>query len=182
MTKKFITALCICLVAMGCVFADGIRDKIEVQARVSPYGMEILFSEGDKLVSSYGYGFGLGARYEITDNISAGLDIDTGIYKIRGFETAFVVAGARAVGGYRYDFTDEIYGEGEIGLGANMKIYGEKRLFAFSAHAYAGAGYRITDNLRATAGLDFGFGLQKLEGVKLFDQEIKVQAGAVIEL
>ncbi|MBO4278292.1 MAG: hypothetical protein J5891_00595, partial [Spirochaetales bacterium] len=67
MKKSSILVLLLCVVALGCVYADNASIKVQV----SPYSLQSINATGGKYISKYGYGANLGFRYKVWNNLTA---------------------------------------------------------------------------------------------------------------
>jgi hypothetical protein len=180
--KKTIIILCVCLVALAGLSADGFSDRLGFLVRATPYALQSVSTTKGSFLSRYGFGFGAGLRYDLTKNIVTGIDLDGAFYNYNELQNQYMVFGVRSIIGYRHEFNEKFYAEGEIGLGASMKMIGGGRAFTFSSHAYAGSGYRFTPKISMTAGVDLGLAFQKRDPDRSTDFEVKIALGAKYEL
>ena len=156
MKRKAFLAAVFCLIFLSCVSAG----KFSIVGQVSPYSLQTVTLQSGRHSSSYGFGFTAGGRYYIVDNLSAGLDVNLDVFNYREIENKYLVIGFMAKAGYSFDFSEKVYGEAEIGLGLDIRKIGVRSQAAFGMEAYFGGGYRFTEKISATAGLDLEHGFQ----------------------
>lgn len=156
MKRKIIITTVLCLIALSCASAG----KFSITAQFSPYSLQSVALESGIHYSSYGFGFKAGARYNIRDRLDVGLDINFDSYKYKVLDNSYLVIGFMAKTGYAFDFTEKVFGKAEIGLGLDIRKIGDRSQAAFGLELYFGGGYRFTENLSATAGLDLEHGFQ----------------------
>ena len=156
MKRKALLAAVFCLIILSCVSAG----KFSIVGQVSPYSLQTVTLQSGRHSSSYGFGFTAGGRYYIVDNLSAGLDVNLDVFNYREIENKYLVIGFMAKAGYSFDFSEKVYGEAEIGLGLDIRKIGDRSQAAFGMEAYFGGGYRFTEKISATAGLDLEHGFQ----------------------
>lgn len=156
MKRKIIIALVLCILALSCASAG----RFSIKAQFSPYSLQSVALESGIHYSSYGFGFKAGARYSIRDTLDVGLDISLDSYRYKVLDSNYLVIGFKAVAGYGFDFTEKIFGQAEIGMGLDIRKVGGRSQAAFGLELYFGGGYRFTENLSATAGLDLEHGFQ----------------------
>ena len=156
MKRKALLAAVFCLIILSCASAG----KFSIVGQVSPYSLQTVTLQSGRHSSSYGFGFTAGGRYYIVDNLSAGLDVNLDVFNYREIENKYLVIGFMAKAGYSFDFSEKVYGEAEIGLGLDIRKIGDRSQAAFGMEAYFGGGYRFTEKISATAGLDLEHGFQ----------------------
>ena len=83
---------------------------------------------------------------------------------------------------YLFDFSDKVFGEIGAGLGLDIRKIGDKSQATFGMEAYFGGGYRFTDRISATAGLDLEHGFQKGKEEGSADFAARLRLGAVFTL
>ena len=155
-SRKALAVLAMCLIVLSCAFAG----RFSIKAQVSPYSLQTVTLQSGRHSSSYGFGFTAGGRYNIVDNLTAGLDVNLDIFNYRELENKYLVIGFMAKAGYAFDFSEKVYGEAELGLGLDIRKIGDRSQAAFGMDAYFGGGYRFTERFSATAGLDLEHGFQ----------------------
>lgn len=163
-----------CLLALTCAFAG----NFSIKAQISPYSLQIITLQAGRYSSTYGFGFKAGARYNITDGLNAGLDVNIDVFNYKEIENKYLVIGFMAKAGYSFDFSEKVFGETEIGLGLDIRKVGDRSHATFGLDMYFGGGYRFTDRISATAGLDLAHGFQS----KSTDFAAKVLLGTIITL
>ena len=181
MKKSIIMVLLLCIVALGCVYADNASIKVQV----SPYSLQTINATGGKYISKYGYGANLGFRYKVWNNLTAGLDISLSIYdyaELSDLDADYNVTGFRAVAGYSYEFVPKLYGEAELSFGVDIREIAEQSMGTFGLDLYLGAGYRINDEFSVTAGAAAGIGFQAAKKAKSTDFCVKTRVGLQAEL
>ena len=181
MKKSSILVLLLCIVALGCVYADNASIKVQV----SPYSLQTINATGGKYISKYGYGANLGFRYKVWNNLTAGLDISLSIYdyaELSDLDADYSVTGFRAVAGYSYEFVPKFYGEAELSFGVDIREIAEQSMGTFGLDLYLGAGYRINDEFAVTAGAAGGIGFQVGKKAKSTDFCVKTRVGLQAEL
>ena len=156
MKRKAFLAAVFCLIILSCASAG----KFSIVGQVSPYSLQTVTLQSGRHSSSYGFGFTAGGRYYIVDNLSAGLDVNLDVFNYREIENKYLVIGFMTKAGYSFDFSEKVYGEAEIGLGLDIRKIGDRSQAAFGMEAYFGGGYRFTEKISATAGLDLEHGFQ----------------------
>lgn len=156
MKRKALLAVVFCLIILSCASAG----KFSIVGQVSPYSFQTVTLQSGRHSSSYGFGFTAGGRYNVTDNLTAGIDVNLDVFSYREIENKYLVIGFMAKAGYSFDFSEKVYGEAEIGLGLDIRKIGNMSQAAFGLEMYFGGGYRFTEKLSATAGLDLEHGFQ----------------------
>ena len=156
MKRKALLAVVFCLIILSCASAG----KFSIVGQVSPYSLQTITLQTGRHSSSYGFGFTAGGRYNINDNLTAGLDFNLDVFNYKEIENKYLVVGFMAKAGYSFDFSDRVFGETEIGLGLDIRKIGDRSQAAFGMEAYFGGGYRFTDRISVTAGLDLEHGFQ----------------------
>ena len=156
MKRKALLAVVFCLIILSCASAG----KFSIVGQVSPYSFQTVTLQSGRHSSSYGFGFTAGGRYNVTDNLTAGIDVNLDVFSYREIENKYLVIGFMAKAGYSFDFTEKIFGEAEIGLGLDIRKIGDRSQATFGMEAYFGGGYRFTDRISTTAGLDLEHGFQ----------------------
>ena len=156
MKRKAFLAAVFCLIILSCVSAG----KFSIVGQVSPYSLQTVTLQSGRHSSSYGFGFTAGGRYNIIDNLTAGIDFNLDVFKYREIENKYLVIGFMAKAGYSFDFSDKVFGEVGAGLGLDIRKIGDKSQAAFGLEMYFGGGYRFTERFSATAGLDLEHGFQ----------------------
>ena len=178
MTRKAFLIICLCIVAISCVYAG----KVGIVAQVSPYAVQSVAASSGKYVSTYGYGYKAGFRYELFDHFTIGLDAGETLFKFKELGYDYQVISLRAVAGYTYNFTEQLYANGELGAGASFRSVGENTQTSFGINAYLGAGYRLSDELCVTLGADVDLGFQNGLKSKSTDFAVKSEAGLLFSL
>ena len=174
MKRKALLAAVFCLIILSCVSAG----RFSIVGQVSPYSLQTITLQTGRHSSSYGFGFTAGGRYNVVENLTAGIDVNLDVFNYREIENKYVVIGFMAKAGYSFDFTEKIFGEAEIGLGLDIRKIGDRSQAAFGMEAYFGGGYRFTDRISATAGLDLEHGFQGSSA----DFAARFRLGAVLAL
>ena len=176
--KKAIIFTLLCIVALCCVYAG----KTDIVAQFSPYSLQTVITPDGKYVSTYGFGAKAGFRTNVLDNLTAGLDLDAGIYKYVELESDYNVVGIRAVAGYSYEFVSKLYAEADLGIGFDYRQVGSVSKIYFGIDAYFGIGYRVSEDFAVTLGADLGLGFQPGKKSKSTDFAVKTQAGILLAL
>ena len=83
-----------------------------------------------------------------------------------------------AKAGYSFDFSEKVFGETELGLGLDIRKVGDRSQSTLGLEMYFGGGYRFTDRISATAGLDLEHGFQGSSA----DFAVRFRLGAVFSL
>jgi hypothetical protein len=174
MAKKVFVVLFLCIVAMCCVYAG----KVGFVAQGSPYSTQTVSSSGEKYVSTYGYGFKVGFRYELFNHFTVGLDASDAIYKYKILEYDYLVIGLRAVVGYTVNFNERFFANCEFGAGFSFRSIGEKRQKSYGINVYLGGGFRLSNELALTLGAEMDYGRQS----KSTDLAFKSQIGLVLSM
>lgn len=174
MKRKALLAVVFCVLVLSCAFAG----KFSIVGQVSPYSLQTVTLQSGRHSSSYGFGFTAGGRYNVVDNLTAGIDINLDVFNYRELENKYLVIGFMAKAGYSFDFSDKVFGEIGAGLGLDIRKVGERSQATFGLECYFGGGYRFTDRISATAGLDLEHGFQ---GASV-DFAAKLQLGAILGL
>ena len=174
MKRKALLAVVFCILVLSCASAG----KFSIVGQVSPYSLQTITLQTGRHSSSYGFGFTAGGRYNVVDNLTAGLDVNLDVFNYREIENKYLVIGFMAKAGYSFDFSEKVYGEAEIGLGLDIRKIGDRSQAAFGMEAYFGGGYRFTEKISATAGLDLEHGFQGSSA----DFAAKFRLGAVFSL
>ena len=156
MKRKALLAVVFCILVLSCASAG----KFSIVGQVSPYSLQTITLQTGRHSSSYGFGFTAGGRYYVEDNLTAGLDVNLDVFNYRELENKYLVIGFMAKAGYSFDFSEKVYGEAEIGLGLDIRKIGDRSQAAFGMEAYFGGGYRFTEKISATAGVDLEHGFQ----------------------
>ena len=156
MKRKALLAVVFCILVLSCASAG----KFSIVGQVSPYSLQTITLQTGRHSSSYGFGFTAGGRYNVVDNLTAGLDVNLDVFNYKEIENKYLVIGFMAKAGYSFDFSEKVYGEAEIGLGLDIRKIGDRSQAAFGMEAYFGGGYRFTEKISATAGLDLEHGFQ----------------------
>ena len=178
MKRKIIITTVLCLIALSCAFAG----KFSITAQFSPYSLQSVAMESGIHYSSYGFGFKAGARYKILDRLDVGLDVSLDSYKYKALDSNYLVIGFMAKTGYAFDFTEKVFGKAEIGLGLDIRKIGGRSQASFGFGVYMGGGYRFTDRISATAGVDIGYGFQSGKSMNSVDFAAGFRLGAIIGL
>ena len=178
MKRKIIITTVLCLIALSCASAG----RFSINAQFSPYSLQSVALESGIHYSSYGFGFKAGARYSIRDTLDVGLDISLDSYKYKALDSNYLVIGFMAKTGYVFDFTEKVFGKAEIGLGLDIRKIGGRSQAAFGFGVYMGGGYRFTDRISATAGVDIGYGFQSGKSMNSVDFAARFRLGAVYAL
>ena len=178
MKRKIIITTVLCLIALSCAFAG----KFSITAQFSPYSLQSVAMESGIHYSSYGFGFKAGARYKILDRLDVGLDVSLDSYKYKALDSNYLVIGFMAKTGYAFDFTEKVFGKAEIGLGLDIRKIGGRSQASFGFGVYMGGGYRFTDRISATAGVDIGYGFQSGKSMNSVDFATGFRLGAIIGL
>ena len=176
--RKVVFVMVLCFLAMSCAYAG----KIDIVAQLSPYSHQSVSMTSGIHHSSYGFNVKGGARYNILDKLTAGLDFDFDLYRYKELAESYLVFGFMAKAGYSFDFTDAVFGETEIGLGLDLRKVGSRTKPSFGVEYYFGGGYRFTDMVSATAGLDLHWGFQEGGGSSSVDIATRIMLGARISL
>ena len=174
MKRKALLAAVFCLIILSCASAG----RFSIVGQVSPYSLQTVTLQSGRHRSSYGFGFTAGGRYNINDNLTAGLDFNLDVFNYKEIENKYLVVGFMAKAGYSFDFSDRVFGETEIGLGLDIRKIGDRSQAAFGMEAYFGGGYRFTDRISVTAGLDLEHGFQGYSA----DFAARFRLGAVFAL
>ena len=156
MKRKALLAVVFCILVLSCAFAG----KFSIVGQVSPYSLQTITLQTGRHSSSYGFGFTAGGRYNIVDNLTAGIDVNLDVFNYKEIENKYLVIGFMAKAGYSFDFSDKVFGEIEAGLGLDIRKVGDRSQSTFGLEMYFGGGYRFTDRISATAGLDLEHGFQ----------------------
>ena len=178
MTRKALLIICLCIVALGCAFAG----KVDIVAQVSPYSVQSVAASSGKYVSTYGYGFKAGVRYEIVDHFTIGLDAGETLFKFKELAYDYQVIILRAVAGYTYDFTEKLFANAELGAGASFRSIGDKSQTSFGINAYLGGGFRLSKEFTLTLGADLDLGFQNGLKSKSTDFAAKSEVGLLLSL
>ena len=178
MKKGIILALVLCVLATGIVYAG----KVSISAQITPYSLQIVSAGDGSHFSTYGYGAKGGFRVNVWDNLSVGLDADFNLYKYDELTSDYLVIALRAAAGYSYDFTDRFYAQAGLGVGIDSRKVGSYGKTYFGADLCLGCGYRLSDEVAATAGADVGLGLQKGKFTKSLDISVKTRFGLLMAL
>lgn len=174
MTKKAFLVLCLCIAAICCAYAG----QVEFLGQGSPYSVQCVSTQSGKFDSTYGYGFKVGFRYEATDHFSLGIDASNTMFKFNELDYDYQVLGLRVVGGYTYNFNENLYVNGEVGLGFSFRSIGGKKQRSFGMGAYVGGGFRLSKELALTLGAELDFAFLS----KSTDFAAKSQAGLLLSL
>ena len=174
MKRKALLAVVFCLVVLTCASAG----KFSIVGQVSPYSLQTVSLQTGAHNSSYGFGFTAGARYNVIDNLTAGIDVNLDVFSYREIENKYLVVGFMAKAGYLFDFTEKLFGEVEVGLGLDIRKVGDRSQATFGLEYYFGGGYRFTEKISATAGLDLEHGFQSSSD----DFAARFRLGAVFAL
>ena len=174
MKRKALLAAVFCLIILSCATAG----RFSIVGQVSPYSLQTVTLQSGRHRSSYGFGFTAGGRYNINDNLTAGLDFNLDVFNYKEIENKYLVVGFMAKAGYLFDFSDKVFGEIGAGLGLDIRKVGDRSQAAFGLEVYCGGGYRFTDRISATAGLDLEHGFQG----KSTDFAARFRLGAVFAL
>ena len=176
MKRKTLLATVFCLIILSCVSAG----RFSLVGQVSPYSLQVVSLQTGRHVSSYGFGFTVGGRYNVIGNLTAGIDINLDVFSYREIVNKYLIVGFMAKAGYLLDFTEKVFGETEIGLGLDIRKIGDRSQAAFGLEMYFGGGYRFTEKISATAGLCLEYGFQKESDSKSHDYVTGLHLGAVI--
>ena len=174
MKRKAFLAAVFCLIILSCVSAG----KFSIVGQVSPYSLQTVTLQSGRHSSSYGFGFTAGGRYNIIDNLTAGIDFNLDVFNYREIENKYLVIGFMAKAGYSFDFSDKAFGEIGAGLGLDIRKIGDRSQATFGFEMYFGGGYRFTDRISATAGLNLEHGFQG----NSTDFAVRFRLGAVFAL
>ena len=156
MKRKALLAAVFCLIILSCASAG----RFSIVGQVSPYSLQTITLQTGRHSSSYGFGFTAGGRYNINDNLTAGLDFNLDVFNYKEIENRYLVIGFMAKAGYSFDFSDKVFGEIGAGLGLDIRKIGDRSQATFGLEMYFGGGYRFTDRISATAGLNLEHGFQ----------------------
>ena len=178
MKRKALLAAVFCLIILSCVSAG----RFSIVGQVSPYSLQTITLQTGRHNSSYGFGFTAGGRYNINDNLTAGLDFNLDVFNYKEIENKYLVVGFMAKAGYLCDFSDKVFGEIGAGLGLDIRKVGDRSQSTFGLEMYFGGGYRFTDRISATAGLDLEHGFQKGKEEGSADFAARLRLGAVFTL
>ena len=178
MKRKIFVITVLCVIALSCAAAG----KFSITGQFSPYSLQSVAMESGIHYSSYGFGFKAGARYNVWDRLDVGLDISLDSYRYKVLDSSYLVIGFMAKAGYGFDFTNQIFGQAEAGLGLDIRKIGDRSQAAFGFDVYMGGGYRFTDRFSATAGVDMAYGFQNGKNANSADFAAKLLLGAVIGL
>ncbi|MBO4393614.1 MAG: hypothetical protein J5800_04650 [Spirochaetales bacterium] len=178
MTRKTVLVLCLCVLALSCAYAG----KASLVAQISPYSLQSVFINGGTYTSTYGFGIEGGFRYDVWHNVSLGVDVQFDLFKYNEIEGNYTVIGVKAVGGYRHNFSDSFFVNGELGLGVDFRKVVEQAKPYLGMDAFIGCGYALSSMFRATGGVDLGLSFQKGENVKSTDFMVKTKIGMIMAL
>jgi len=178
MTRKAFLIVCLCIVSICCVYAG----KVGFVAQGSPFSVQTVAGTSGKYVSTYGYGFKAGVRYEIVEHFTIGLDAGESMFKFKELGTDYLVIAVRAVAGYTYNFNEKLFANAELGAGISLRSIGSKSQTSFGMNAYIGAGYRLSSEFALTLGGDFDLGFQNGLKSKSTDFAFKTELGLVLSL
>ena len=174
MKRKALLAVVSCILVLSCAFAG----KFSIVGLVSPYSLQTITLQTGRHSSSYGFGFTAGGRYNIVDNLTAGIDFNLDVFNYKEIENKYLVIGFMAKAGYSFDFSEKVFGETELGLGLDIRKVGDRSQSTLGLEMYFGGGYRFTDRISATAGLDLEHGFQGSSA----DFAVRFRLGAVFSL
>ena len=171
--KRTIIFTLLCIVALSCAFAG----KTEISVKVSPYALQTVKTSGGTYVSDYGYGVAGEISTDVWNNVTAGLDLNIGIFKFDELDSDYNVISFRGVAGYRYDFTDKLFANADLGLGVDLRIVGSVENTSFSTGLYLGGGFRFSEEMAVTAGVDVALCFQASKKSKSTDFGMKTWLG-----
>ena len=178
MKKKVIFTMLLCILALSCAYAG----KTSFVAQISPYSLQTVSLSGNTQVSSYGYGFKGGLRYDVRSDINLGFDVELGVFKYDGLESDLDTVSFRLLFGYRYTFNPSIYLQSEFGLSLDKKQTSEASIKSVGLNMYLGCGYVISEQLTATVGTDIGAGFQKNHNDIASSFLLRTKLGVVVAL
>ena len=178
MVKKTMVVLCLCVVALSCAYAG----KASLVAQVSPYSLQTVSASEGAHVSSYGYGAKAGFRYDVWNNLNLGVDVDFSIYRFEELDSQYNILSARALVGYRYDFSTSLFAQAELGATLEMRNAAEAKARSVGMNLYLGCGYALSDQLAVTVGTDVGMEFQKGNGGVVTGFALRTQVGALMTL
>ena len=178
MSKKIIMIPVLCIFILSCAFAG----KISIVGQISPYSLQTVTMQSGRYVSTYGFGIKAGARYNVWDNLDVGADFNFDLFRYRELDNSYLVFGFMAKALYKFDFSEKVFGQAELGLGLDIRKIGQNAQAAFGAEIYFGGGYRFSDMVSATAGLDMEHAFLKGKTSSSTDFAAKLALGAVVSL
>ena len=176
--RKAIIFTLLCIFALCCVYAG----KTNIVAKVSPYSLQTVRTAGGTYVSDYGYGAAGGFRADVWNNVTAGLDLNIGFFKFDELDKDYIVVSLRGTAGYRYDFTEKLYANADLGLGLDLRKVGSVKNTSFGLNLYMGCGYRLSDEFALTGGLDLALCFQTSKKSSSTDFALRTQLGLAMAL
>lgn len=178
MKKTVIFTVLLCIVALSCAYAG----KASLVAQVSPYSLQTVSASEGAHVSSYGYGAKAGFRYDVWNNLNLGVDVDFSIYRFEELDSQYNILSARALVGYRYDFSTSLFAQAELGVALEMRNVAEARARSVGMNLYLGCGHGLGDRLAVTVGTDVGMEFQKGNGGVVTGFALRTQVGALMTM
>lgn len=177
--KRTLIVLVFSLLVLACTFAEV---DIDIVAKVSPYSLQTVRTAGGTYVSDYGYGIAGGFRADVWNNVTAGLDLNIGFFKFDELDKDYIVVSFRGTAGYRYDFTEKLYANADLGLGLDLRKVGSVKNTSFGLNLYMGCGYRLSDEFALTGGLDLALCFQTSKKSSSTDFALRTQLGLAMAL
>ena len=177
--KRTLIVLVFSLLVLACTFAEV---DIDIVAKVSPYSLQTVRTAGGTYVSDYGYGVAGGFRADVWNNVTAGLDLNIGFFKFNELDKDYNVISLRGTAGYRYDFTEKLYANADLGLGLDLRKVGSVENTSFGLNLYMGCGYRLSDDFALTGGLDLALCFQTSKNSSSTDFALRTQLGLAMAL
>ena len=178
MKKTVIFTVLLCIVALSCAYAG----KASLVAQVSPYSLQTVPVSGETYVSTYGFGAKGGFRYDVYKGLNVGFDVDFGVYRFKELDSDYNILSARALVGYRYDFSTSLFAQAELGVALEMRNTAEARARSVGMNLYLGCGHGLGDRLAVTVGTDVGMEFQKGNGGVVTGFALRTQVGALMTL
>lgn len=171
--KKKVVFMLLCVLVLSCAFAG----KASLKFQVSPYSLQSVSATGGKFVSTYGFGFKGGFRYNVWNNLTAGLDLGLSEYKYKELKTEYNVVSLRVIAGYFHDFSSKFYGEAELGLGIDRREISSAHMNTFGMNGYLGCGLKLSDEFSVNGGVDIGLAFQSGKKTKSTDFSFSTRLG-----
>ena len=154
MSKKSISVLVIFILVLSSVLAG------DIVATIAPYSFQNVNVDSNNYGSTYGFAISAGYRHRIWKDLSAGGDLEYGVYRYKELEKAYNVIGLIAKADWTFRFGENMSADAGLGLGMEWRIIGSDSATSFCMEFYGDYIYEFTERIAATAGLDLRLAFQ----------------------
>lgn len=166
MSKRIISILVVCVLALACVFADSIdseSSKGYFAFNAAPSSYQWMKVNEDVYQSTDGFAGSVGYVYNAWKGLEIGADVDfSGYdqYKIANFGSYYNL-GLLLKAGWKFQLSEKVFAGAGLGLGYEASLIGKKFYSAVCAELYGKVGFAIDDTFALVAGANAKASIQK---------------------